>query len=111
MNITAGIALSMHIGLAGDYNEIHPYARYEHDNNFVLGAYYNSENRISGYLGYELNINDRVSVDLGIVSGYTSQEFLPMARVTVDERYFIAPAIEYDNEKLDKFGVVIGIQF
>ena len=110
-SVIAGIALSLHLGLDGSYNQIHPYVRMQNENNIIAGAYYNSENRVSGYLGYELEVTEKVSVDLGIVSGYSSQDILPMARVTYDDKIFIAPAIEYSNEEVDKFGVVIGIQF
>ena len=110
-NLTAGIAISLHLGLAGDFNEVHPYVKYKHDNNIIAGAYYNSEEEISGYVGYELDVTEKLSVELGIVSGYSSQDILPMARVTYDDKIFIAPAIEYDSEDADTVGVVIGIQF
>ena len=109
-SITAGIALSLHIGLQGEYNQIHPYARYT-ENNIIAGVYYNSEEKISAYLGYELEVSDKISVELGVVSGYLSKDILPMGRVTYDDRIFIAPAIEYDSDNADTVGVVIGIQF
>ena len=111
MSITAGIALSLHIGLAGDYNEIHPYVRYE-SNDYVIGAYYNSEGRISNYIGYNYDMTDRTSIDIGIVSGYTSYDIIPMVRLIQDETFFISPAIEYtDNYDVSRIGFVIGIQF
>ena len=53
----------------------------------------------------------KFSVELGIVSGYSSQDILPMARVKYDDKIFIAPAIEYNSDDTDTVGVVIGIQF
>ena len=47
------LALSMHIGLEGDYNNVHPHARCTVDNS-IAGVYYNSEDRISAYVGKEL---------------------------------------------------------
>ena len=42
MNCLAiGLALSMHIGLQGDYNQAHPYATCETDKT-ITGVYYNS---------------------------------------------------------------------
>lgn len=110
-NLTAGIAISLHLGLAGDYNEVHPYVKYKYDNNVIVGAYYNSEEEVSGYVGYELDMTKKFSVELGIVSGYSSQDILPMARVKYDDKIFIAPAIEYNSDDTDTVGVVIGIQF
>lgn len=111
MSITAGIALSLHLGLAGDYNEIHPYVRYEH-NDYVIGTYYNSESRISTYIGYNYDITDKTDIDIGIVSGYSSYDIIPMVRVTHDDTFFISPAIELDeNYDVGRIGFVIGVQF
>ena len=47
MNCLAiGLALSMHIGLQGEYNQAHPYATCETDKT-IVGAYYNSEENLS----------------------------------------------------------------
>src|SRR5262245_50333527 len=43
---------------------------YIHDNNVALGAYRNSENSASAYLGYFYSINHHVGVIGGVVSGY-----------------------------------------
>lgn len=110
-NLTAGVALTLHLGLVGEYNQVHPYARYTYDSNFIVGAYYNSEERVSGYIGYEIDITHKVSIELGVVSGYQSRDLLPMGRITYDDTLFIAPAIEYDSDNADTVGVVIGIQF
>ena len=48
------LALSMHIGLEGDYNSIHPHARCQKDS-LISGVYYNSEDKISAYVGIEKN--------------------------------------------------------
>ena len=39
--LAIGLALSMHVGLANDYNQIHPYATCETDKT-ITGVYYNS---------------------------------------------------------------------
>ena len=92
----------------GEYNQVH-YARYTYDSNFIVGAYYNSEERVSGYIGYEIDITHKVSIELGVVSGYLIRD-LSMGRITYDDTLFIA-AIEYDSDNADTVGVVIGIQF
>ena len=43
------LALSMHVGLEGNYNSVHPHARCTTDN-WVTGAYYNSEKNMSYYI-------------------------------------------------------------
>ena len=45
------IALSLHVGLKEDYNEVHPHIRYTHDD-IITGVYYNSEKEISAYVGH-----------------------------------------------------------
>ena len=38
------LAISMHVGLTGDYNNIHPHARCQQDS-LISGVYYNSEEK------------------------------------------------------------------
>ena len=49
-NIALALGLSMHLGLEGDYNQIHPHVRWEDDGK-IAGAYYNSMDRMSLYAG------------------------------------------------------------
>ena len=51
------LALSMHVGLEGDYNSVHPHARCTVDNS-ITGVYYNSEDRICAYVGKEFEITE-----------------------------------------------------
>ena len=44
------LAVSTHLGLEGDYNNIHPHARCTIDN-WIAGAYHNSEENVSYYVG------------------------------------------------------------
>jgi len=50
--LTLMLAISMHIGLEGNYNTIHPHARCQ-KNTLISGIYYNSEEKISAYVGVE----------------------------------------------------------
>ena len=93
-------AISMHLGLQGDYNEYHTHARCQVDN-LISGVYYNSENRISTYVGMEHN-----GLELGLVTGYESEDILPMIRYKKNS-WFIAPGYEVDGT----YGVVIGLEF
>ena len=47
----------MHVGLEADYNNIHPHARCTVDNS-IAGVYYNSEDRISAYVGKEFELDE-----------------------------------------------------
>jgi len=55
--IELALAFSLHLGLKGDYNGIHPHIRYNH-NNYIAGAFYNSERNISTYIGKRWEHND-----------------------------------------------------
>ena len=66
------LALSMHVGLEGNYNSIHPHARCQQDA-LISGVYYNSEDNISAYVGLEHN-----GFELGLVTGYTYADVVPM---------------------------------
>ena len=94
------LALSMHVGLEGNYNSIHPHARCQKDA-LISGIYYNSEDNISVYVGVTHN-----GWEIGLVTGYTYSDVVPMIRYKKD-KWFIAPAIEKSRHK----GLVIGFEF
>ena len=94
------LALSMHVGLEGNYNSIHPHAPCQKDA-LISGIYYNSEDSISAYVGKTHN-----GWEIGLVTGYTYSDVIPMIRYKKD-KWFIAPAIEKNGSK----GFVIGVEF
>ena len=103
--IEFALALSLHIGLEGDYNEIHPHIRYN-EQNYIAGAYYNSMNRVSFYAGKRWEHN-QFGFELGAVTGYDEiMPVAPYARATYNN-LFIAPAPENGKNT----GVVIGYEF
>ena len=53
------LALSMHIGLSQDYNQVHPHARCTVDN-YITGVFYNSEDNVSAYIGKKYYPVDRI---------------------------------------------------
>jgi hypothetical protein len=102
--IEFALALSLHIGLEGDYNGIHPHIRYNNQD-YIAGAYYNSMNRVSFYAGKRWEHN-QFGFELGAVIGYDEiMPVAPYARATYNN-LFIAPAAEPDN-----VGVVVGYEF
>jgi hypothetical protein len=114
MDILLGLAFSTHLGLEGNYNEFHPNFRLQTEQ-YIAGAYYNSEKNISLYVGKEINF-DKLGLELGIVSGYDAYDYpvAPMARATYvlseDHKFFIAPAYE-KNSTGDTVGIVFGLDF
>ena len=103
--IEFALALSLHIGLEGDYNGIHPHIRYNNQD-YIAGAYYNSMNRVSFYAGKRWEHN-QFGFELGAVTGYDEiMPVAPYARATYNN-LFIAPAPENGKNT----GVVIGYEF
>ena len=98
------LAVSMHVGLEANYNNIHPHARCTVDNK-IAGLYYNSEDRISGYIGREFKLGEG-NLELGMVTGYKAKDILPIARYKIGG-LFISPAYEKHNGE-ENYGVVIG---
>ena len=98
--IALSLAVSMHLGLANDYNNIHPHARCTIDNT-ISGVYYNSEDKVSAYIGKKYN-----NIELGLVTGYSGNDIVPMIRYTKNG-LFISPAYE-DNE--NNYGITIGFE-
>lgn len=108
MDLTAGVAISLHLFLNGDYNPIHPYAQLE-KNDWALGAYYNSESTVSGYVSKTYELGNDYEVELGVVTGYSDTAILPMVRLRKGD-VFVMPAMEtWNGEK--NVGLVIGYQF
>jgi hypothetical protein len=91
------VALSMHVGLEGDYNSVHPHARCTLDDN-IYGVFYNSEYRISFYAGKKTKY-----LEYGLVTGYIANEIVPMIRI-VHGNWFMAPGYEVTGNT----GFVIG---
>ena len=101
------IALSLHVGLEGDYNSIHPHARCTVDNT-IVGVYYNSEESISTYIGYKFKSPFDTEIEVGLVTGYSSAPVVPLLRITKDN-WFITPAYEISPSKT--MGITIGYEF
>ena len=112
LDIFWAIAISQHLGFENNYNRIHPHVRLENDH-FIAGAYYNSEEQISGYAGFRFEPMDNTGIELGLVNGYPALGgIIPYARGTYDlgnTRLFIAPGGEVRGGET-KIGIVIGIE-
>ena len=100
------IALSLHIGLEGDYNNIHPHVRCDINNNTIAGAYYNSEENISFYVGKKIPIYN-VELEVGLVTGYSGADIAPMLRVKRGN-WFMSPTYETTSNNV---GFVFGYEF
>jgi hypothetical protein len=102
------IAVSAHISLPGEWNEVHPCVRLQ-DDAFIAGVFLNSEDRVSAYAGFGLRSGD-LFAEVGAVTGYSGADVLPFLRVGLEAdngaRFFIAPA--YANGEV---GVVLGAEF
>ncbi len=94
------LAISMHIGLENNYNNIHPHARCQKDV-LISGVYYNSEDKISTYVGLT-----NQGFELGFVTGYIYSDVIPMIRYKKNN-WFITPAYEKGGRK----GLVFGVEF
>jgi len=94
------VALSLHIGLEGDYNSVHPHGRCTIDN-YISGAYYNSEEKVSLYVGKKIE-----NLEVGLVTGYSGADVVPMLRY-IKDGWFVAPAYETSGN----VGIAIGYEF
>lgn len=111
--LTLSMGISTHVGLEENYNEIHPHVRY-HNEQFITGVYYNSENKISMYGGYRMEPKQNVGIEITMVTGYEQiGTIVPYARVTYDinsnTRFYVAPTVE-KQENETKPGIVFGVE-
>ncbi len=95
------VAVSLHLGLEGSYNPVHPQVRCT-VNNTMAGVYYNSEDQFSSYLAQKFGV-----LEVGIVTGYESAKVLPMVRI-IKGNWFIASAYETNPKN---YGVVLGFEY
>ena len=107
MDFILGIMISAHLGLQGDYNSIHPMIGLEY-NNYFAGAYYNSEEKISGVFGKKIEFNNDFDIEIGIVTGYNSEPILPLAKFNY-KNFFVTPGYEEYNGS--RVGIIIGTEW
>lgn len=108
MDFSAGVAISLHLFLNGDYNPLHPYARVEADM-MAAGIYLNSESTLSTYISKDFELVDDYELEVGAVTGYSDAKIMPFIRVKKDN-FFIAPVQEIWHGKKN-YGIVVGYQF
>lgn len=96
-NLFLALAVSFHLSYNSfdKMNYIHPNSNVE-CNNVTAGLFYNSEYRLSPYVGYNIGIAKNQKLNLGLVGGYHSFPVLPMVRY-VNRIFFLAPAIVLDT--------------
>jgi len=112
MDFIWALALSSHLGMAGDYNEIHPHVRFIEDE-YIAGAYHNSVDNISLYAGKRFEMGSSIGIELAAVTGYELEyPVTPYVRGTYDLgdfRLFVAPSGEQIDGETN-IGVVLGIE-
>jgi len=112
MDLIWAIAISTHLGMEGDYNEVHPHVRFSEDG-FIAGSYYNSMERISVYAGSRVEMG-AAGLEFAAVTGYDEvAPISPYIRGTYDlgnVRAFAAPTAEVWNGDTN-IGVVFGIEY
>jgi hypothetical protein len=104
MDLYYGIVLSLHLGLPGEYNFVHPYVGVNYKD-FIAGAYYNSNYDLSLYAGYNFDMAENISFELGVASGYDYGHLVPMIKLNY-ESIFIAPSVDENV-----LGLVTGIDW
>lgn len=113
MDILLSLAFSAHLGLNGEYNEIHPHVRFE-DKQYIGGVYYNSEENLSLYVGRLYDFG-KIDLEMGLVTGYSAiGDLAPMARITysMSDRHsvYASPVVEKFNNDTS-VGLVVGYEF
>lgn len=100
--LSAAIAVTTHLGFAGSYNGIHPSITCT-KNSIIAGAYLNSENRPSVFVGTHQGKD--FWFEAGLVTGY-AYPVVPMLRAGY-KNVFVSPGMEVGTNKI---GLVIGIE-
>lgn len=109
-NLIFSIAVSSHLGLSGDFANVHPHVQYQLPNNYITGVYHNSDKRAGIYFGKRTSwyapygVLPELSIEYGVVHGYKEWDVAPMLKINYGN-VFIAPAATKDD-----VGVVTGIE-
>ena len=102
------VAITLHLGLEGDYNNVHPHGRCTIDN-WIAGAYYNSEENVSVYVGKIIpNVDYNWDLEIGLVTGYSGMDVAPMIRY-INDGWFVSPT--YESSFGGNIGLAIGYEF
>jgi len=113
MDIILAIATTVHLGLAGEYNEVHPNVQLRFDNGIIAGAYHNSEDTVSVFAGMRGEWKG-FFLEGGVVTGYEYSNVLPYGRagyeLTDNFSIFVAPAFEAIDDDMT-VGAVLGVEY
>ena len=102
-NLIFSIAFSTHIGLSGDFANIHPHVQYQLPNAYITGIYHNSDKRAGIYFGKRATYKT-LNIEYGLAHGYKNWDIAPMVKVNYGN-FFIAP-----GATKDEIGIVSGIE-
>ena len=82
------LTLTLHLGMAGDFNGINPHVRCEIEER-SFGMYYNSEKETSFYMSRDYKLRNS-EIEIGLVTGYRDANVMPLIRWKKND-WFIAP--------------------
>ena len=102
-NLIFSIAFSTHIGLSGDFANIHPHVQYQLPNAYITGIYHNSDKRAGIYFGKRTTYK-QLDIEYGLVHVYKRLDIAPMIKVNYGN-VFVAPAATEDD-----VGIVAGYE-
>jgi hypothetical protein len=102
-NLIFSIAFSTHIGLNGNFANIHPHVQYQLPNSYITGIYHNSDKRAGIYFGKRTTYK-HLDIEYGLVHGYKRLDIAPMIKVNYGN-VFVAPAATEDD-----VGIVAGYE-
>lgn len=116
--ISMGVAFSIHMGFEYQdekFNSFHPYAETVLYDDFTVGMMVNSEHRVSFYVKNDYRVNDSVTVEYGLATGYENVPVVPLVRYSYhfdgETSVWVMPGYARNNDNQESTGVVVGIQF
>lgn len=115
--LSIGVAFSVHLGFyPEDFNSTHPYVQMQLNPTLSVGAMVNSEYSVSMYIRHTQHIHNRMTMDLGAVTGYDNIPVVPMIRLNYEwdnnYSYWIMPGYhEQHSTGRTRAGIVLGVQF
>ena len=110
--LVLSLALTQHINANNLYNDVHPMIYYRQED-YSVGAYYNSINKTSYFVSKHYKMNEDISIQYGITSGYY-KPVVPMLvvrkKLTTNLNAIAMPGIEIDHSRKTTI-LVLGIEY
>lgn len=112
-SLVLSLAITTHVGVTNDTNRYHPNIGYYVNETVSVGAFYNSEKKVSYYIAKDYEYKS-IDINVGFTTGYETAKVLPyiiLSKQIADKiNVFVVPTVD-SKSKNPALVLGIGYQF